>query len=190
MGTLCQLSDNSLASESTPHRVTAGRHANRMRRNNLAERVRFCQRDSWRYSRNYGYCVSRQCRNVLRGMYFSRRQTTRKTKYPYLVGITKRIRQCAQNRHAENVIRANHRNGLQHRAYNSWEVPHMISLELVQSQIIIKLQLVSFELIQSQIITSNVNRTFIYVCLILIIDFQMPQSCISDFTNFDDKMIY
>ena len=66
----------------------------------------------------------------------------------------------------------------------------MISLELVQSQIIIKLQLVSFELIQSQIITSNVNRNFIYVCLILIIDFQMQQSCISDFTNFDDKIMY
>ena len=40
-------------------------------------------------------------------------RTTRNTKYPCLMGISKRITQSAKNRHAYNVMRANHGNGLQ-----------------------------------------------------------------------------
>ena len=41
-------------------------------------------------------------------------RTTRNTQYPCLMGISKRITQSAKNRHAYNVMRANHGNGLQH----------------------------------------------------------------------------
>ena len=41
-------------------------------------------------------------------------RTTRNTKYPCLMGISKRITQSAKNRHADNVMRANHGKGLQH----------------------------------------------------------------------------
>ena len=57
-----------LPERQTPLRVTAGHHANRVRQNRHAERVSFCQLDSLRYSRNYGYWAWRQRRNVPRGI--------------------------------------------------------------------------------------------------------------------------
>ena len=53
------LLQNRLPERQTPLRVTAGHHANRVRQNCHAERVSFCQLDSLRYSRNFGYWVSR-----------------------------------------------------------------------------------------------------------------------------------
>ena len=61
------LLQNRLPERQTPLRVTAGHHANRVRQNHHAERVSFCQLDSLRYSRNYGYWALRQRRNVPRG---------------------------------------------------------------------------------------------------------------------------
>ena len=57
-----------------PIRVTAGHHANRMRRNSHAESVIFYHGHSWRYSRNYGFWLLRQWRNVPRGLHYWRRQ--------------------------------------------------------------------------------------------------------------------
>ena len=62
------LLQNHLPERQTPLRVTAGHHANRVRQNHHAERVSFCQLDSLRYSRNYGYWALRQRRNVPRGI--------------------------------------------------------------------------------------------------------------------------
>ena len=62
------LLQNRLPERQTPIRVTAGHHANRVRQNRHAERVSFCQLDSLRYSRNYGYWALRQRRNVPRGI--------------------------------------------------------------------------------------------------------------------------
>ena len=41
-------------------------------------------------------------------------RATRNKQYPCIMGISKRITQSAKNRHADNVIRASHGNGLQH----------------------------------------------------------------------------
>ena len=62
------LLQNRLPERQTPLRVTAGHHANRVRQNHHAERKRFWQLDSLRYSRNYGYWALRQRRNVPRGI--------------------------------------------------------------------------------------------------------------------------
>ena len=78
-----------------PVRVTAGHQASRVRRNNHAERVRFYQRDSWRYSRNYGYWVLRQRRNAHRGLHYWRRQNYAKYEISMTYG----------NIQANNVIR-------------------------------------------------------------------------------------
>ena len=51
---------------------------------------------------SHAYCIIRS------------RRTTRKTKYPCLMGISMEITQCASNRHANHVIRVNHGYGLQH----------------------------------------------------------------------------
>ena len=65
------LLQNRLPERQTPLRVTAGHHANRVRQNHHAERVSFCQLDSLRYSRNYGFWALRQRRNVPRGITFT-----------------------------------------------------------------------------------------------------------------------
>ena len=62
------LLQNRLPERQTPLRVTAGHHSNRVRQNHHAERVSFCQLDSLRYSRNYGYWALRQRRNVPRAI--------------------------------------------------------------------------------------------------------------------------
>ena len=50
---------------------------------------------------------------VTAGHHTNGARTTRNTKYPCLMGIYKRITQSAKNRHTDNVMRANHGNGLE-----------------------------------------------------------------------------
>ena len=88
------------ATEVTILRVTAGHHSNGARH---AETVIVLQPGSWRYSRNYGYLASRQRRNGPRGLHLWRRQNYAKYEISMFYG----------NIHANNVMRANHGNGLQ-----------------------------------------------------------------------------
>ena len=69
--TLCPFRSKSPVTEVTPLRVTAGHHTNDARR---AETVIVPQSDSWRYSRNYGYLLSRQRHNGLCGLNLWRQQ--------------------------------------------------------------------------------------------------------------------
>ena len=97
----------SLVTEVNPLQVTAGHHTNGARR---AESVKVLKPDSWRYSRNYGYLVSRQRRNGPRGLHLWGRQNYAKYAISMSYG---NIQANNKNRHADNVMRANHGNGLQ-----------------------------------------------------------------------------
>ena len=105
LGTLCPFRSKSPVTEVTPLRVTAGHHTNGTRR---AENVIVLQPDSWRYSRNYGYLVSRQRSNSPRGLHIWRRQNYAKYEISMSYGNIQ-----AKNPHEDKVIRANHENGLQ-----------------------------------------------------------------------------
>ena len=86
-------------------RVTAGHHTNGASQIHHAIRATM---DMWYHANgvmpraDYTFGVGR---------------TTRNTRYPCLMGISKRITQRAKNRHADNVLRTNHGNGLQQKRY-------------------------------------------------------------------------
>ena len=74
------------------------------------------------------------------------RSTTRKTKYPCLMGISMAITECASNRHANHVIRVNHRYGLQHiytyssldftAPSNTWQVVYPAFLHMTRTCVV------------------------------------------------------
>ena len=68
---LCRFPSKSSVTEVTPLWVTAGHHTDGTKRE---ETVIVLQSNPWRYSRNYGYHVLCQLRNVPRGLHSWRRE--------------------------------------------------------------------------------------------------------------------